>query len=819
MEAKAAPSANLLALPEGTVLVGDYRIKRVLGAGGFGITYLADEQALDRLVTIKEYFPAEFAARRKHSAVPRSRELADDYQWGLDRFIEEAQTLARFDHPNVVRVHRYFRANDTGYMVLKFEEGGSFKAWLKDLKRPPRQDELDKMIAPLLDALEIIHDADFLHRDIAPDNIMVRKDGSPVLIDFGSARSALASQSRTVSALVKPGYSPYEQYATSGANQGPWTDMYALGATLYHAITGKRPPDAPSRVVEDEYVPAREAAPGSYREGFLDAIDKALRIEISERPQRIAEWRGDLLAPDAARKPEQPIADQPARLARKLGRLPKAEAAASAGGSRRGRVSAAPQPAAVPAASLVPAPPDAPQPKGQLLDFIEALRRRRSAPPAPKASRTAAAPGPKKKVTAKATERKLPAAKKAPAPKSPPAPDAPREVPGAPVAAPEPAAAAPAAPITPAVSSPPAAPRSPEPTPRRRRRFRLVPSRRWRIGMIRVAAAVGVASLAVAYQETVVRSASHPGPASVVAAPAPLLELVGHQGPVIAVASGDEGRWIVSAGTDATVRLWSGTSGALVRTIELSEGPVTAFAVDERRALVGHNSGTIVLWDLEAGERLATIQHGTEAVTSLAFLAEGFVAARQDGSVAVFESVEQTTPAARLESEDGGGRLIAAAHTRNLFVSSGADRTVRIWRTPGPRLARSYRGLVAEDITAIDVSPDASTMTSGASDGIVRIWLNPAQRAWRVRTVHALKAHEGGVTAVALGRPGTLATAGSDGSVKVWSLRPSPVVRSLARCQAHTLSFSRDGRRLFAGGEDGLIRVWAVPALPGVGAT
>jgi serine/threonine protein kinase len=202
MPATPAPIENLLALPDGTELVGDYRIKRVLGAGGFGITYLADEKALARLVTIKEYFPADFAARRATNASPRSQEVAGDYQWGLDRFIEEAQTLAKFNHPNIVRVYRYFRANNTGYMVLHFEEGGSFKSWLRGLKRAPRQAELDNMVAPLLDALEIIHKANFLHRDIAPDNIMVRKDGSPVLIDFGSARGQIASHSRTVSALV-----------------------------------------------------------------------------------------------------------------------------------------------------------------------------------------------------------------------------------------------------------------------------------------------------------------------------------------------------------------------------------------------------------------------------------------------------------------------------------------------------------------------------------------------------------------------------------------------------------------------------------------
>ena len=290
---------NLLALPAGTELVGDFRIKKVLGAGGFGITYLADEIALARQVTIKEYFPADFAARDKgKDAKARSRECAADYKWGLERFIEEAQTLARFDHPNIVRVYRYFRANNTGYMVLQFEEGKSFKGWLKGLGRAPRQNELDDLLRPLLDALEKIHDRDFLHRDIAPDNIMVRKDKSPVLIDFGSARGEIVSHSRTVSALVKPGYSPYEQYASTTRQQGPWTDIYALGATFYQAVTGKRPPDAPSRMVNDDYIPARQAALGTYRPAFLAAIDRALRLEISERPQSIADWRRQLLEPE-----------------------------------------------------------------------------------------------------------------------------------------------------------------------------------------------------------------------------------------------------------------------------------------------------------------------------------------------------------------------------------------------------------------------------------------------------------------------------------------------------------------------------------------
>jgi serine/threonine protein kinase len=778
MEAKLAPSANLLALPDGTELVGDYRIRQVLGAGGFGITYLADETALGRRVTIKEYFPAEFAARRDQSAAPRSRDLTDDYQWGLDRFIEEAQTLARFDHPNIVRVHRYFHANNTAYMVLHFEEGGSFKAWLKRLKRAPRQGELDTLIAPLLDALETIHDADFLHRDIAPDNIMVRKDGSPVLIDFGSARGAVACHSRTISALVKPGYSPYEQYATTGANQGPWTDIYALGATLYHAITGKRPPDAPSRVVSDDYVPAPAAARGSYRSTFLDAIDRALRIEVGERPQRIAEWRGALLAPAPVREPEPAAAAWP--LARVLGRLRKSAPTDPATGSTpRSGAPDVPDPA-VPA-SLVPTPPDAPQRQGQLLDFIEALKRHRPSALGRQPKQTAGEP----------TDRQ----------NGPPEPlgDA---LHGAHLAS----------------DATPAPPQG-RLTPRSKPRPWRIPARRWRVALFRIAAAVAVSSLAVAYQESIRRSAAlDPSAASSNAAAGfTAKELVGHQGPVIGVGSADQDQWLVSAGADATIRVWSAASGAIVRTIDLGEGAVTAFAVDGRRALVGHKGGAIVLWDLERGERLATSQLGGDAITSLAFLGEGFVAACQDGSLAVFKAGARVEPIALLESAEHGGHLIAAAHTRSLFVSSGFDRTVRVWRASGPHLVRSYRHL-SGDITAIDVAPDARYMAGGTSEGAIRIWASPALRSVQPRAAQTMKAHTGRVDAIALGPSGILASAGEDGTVKLWSLNPARIIGVLPGALARTLGFSRDGRRLLAGGQDGVVRVWSLTSPSALGA-
>ena len=290
-------SENTSALAPGTLIAGEFRIVSVLGSGGFGITYLADDLALTRRVAIKEYFPLDFATRVDADDVKsKSKGCSEDYHWGLERFIAEAQTLARFNHQNIVRVYRYIEANNTAYMVLNFEQGTSFKSWLMGLGRAPRQSELDVMLAPLLDALEMIHRHGLLHRDIAPDNIIIRADGTPVLIDFGSARGEIAYHSKTVSAIVKPGYSPFEQYAVTSRNQGAWTDIYSLAATLYHAVTGERPTDAPTRVVQDELQSAVGRARAPYRELFLKAIDAGLNVATEDRPQSVAAWRESLLA-------------------------------------------------------------------------------------------------------------------------------------------------------------------------------------------------------------------------------------------------------------------------------------------------------------------------------------------------------------------------------------------------------------------------------------------------------------------------------------------------------------------------------------------
>jgi serine/threonine protein kinase len=246
-----------LALPQNTVLDNSYRIERVIGSGGFGITYDAEDIKLRTKVALKEYYPADFGDRDATMSVrPKSELHRKTFEWGRSRFLEEAQTLARFRHSSIVRVTRVFEALSTAYMVMDLETGQSLEAWLRNLGRPPTQEELDRLLAPLLDALEIMHRQNFLHRDIAPDNIIVRGDGTPVLLDFGAARNAVAEMSRTLTGVVKAGYSPHEQYATDSRLQGPWSDIYALGATLYRAVTGRPPEEATLRMSDDQMPPA-----------------------------------------------------------------------------------------------------------------------------------------------------------------------------------------------------------------------------------------------------------------------------------------------------------------------------------------------------------------------------------------------------------------------------------------------------------------------------------------------------------------------------------------------------------------------------------
>ena len=298
-----------LGLPANTVLNGDYRIERVVGSGGFGITYEAEDLALGNVVAVKEYYPRDFGTRDPAMGVrPKSEQDRPTFDWGRSKFLQEARTLVCFEHPSIVRVTRVFEANSTAYMVMQFEQGQSFEAWLSGLGRLPTQKELDSIVAPLLDALQMMHEAEFLHRDIAADNIVVRRDGSPVLIDFGSARRAVAQMTKAPMGVVKAGYSPFEQYSADTRLQGPWSDLYAFGATLYRAVTGRPPEDAASRIDKDSMRSASQAARhGRYRGDFLGAIDACLKIRHADRPQSVARLRPMLLGRGASSDVEHSV--------------------------------------------------------------------------------------------------------------------------------------------------------------------------------------------------------------------------------------------------------------------------------------------------------------------------------------------------------------------------------------------------------------------------------------------------------------------------------------------------------------------------------
>jgi serine/threonine protein kinase len=274
-----------------------YKVLRVLGAGGFGITYLARDESLEKLFAIKEFFPEEYAVRAGASVKPKTSQVVD-FGWARERFIEEARILARFDHPNIAKVVQIFELNNTAYMVQEYEHGRDLAEWFREINDAPTQTELDSLIEPLLTALELVHRNDLLHRDISPGNIYIRDNGTPVLLDFGSAKDAVAQRTKNISAIVKAGYSAPELYSSRGRSQGPWSDIYSLAATLYHAISGAAPEEATERLLADNLAPSKDVARGTYRQAFLDAVDSVLRITPKNRPQTVAEWRSMLFADD-----------------------------------------------------------------------------------------------------------------------------------------------------------------------------------------------------------------------------------------------------------------------------------------------------------------------------------------------------------------------------------------------------------------------------------------------------------------------------------------------------------------------------------------
>ena len=302
------------ALPVGYRL-GEYEIQAVLGSGGFGITYRARDCKLSKSVAIKEYLPSDFAMRDGREAVKPKSASQDNYAWGLERFLDEARTLARFDHPHINKVHRFIETNGTAYLVLEYIEGDM----LSDLlKRKGRFNGvgLRRMLDELLDGLDAVHSAGYIHRDIKPANIIFRRDGSAVLLDFGAARQAIGKRSQTITSILTPGYAPVEQYLNTIDAMGAWSDLYSLGVVAYRCLVGGDESvliDAPSRAhlvqrgeVEKDMPAAVKVGADNYPMSLLRAIDWAMKVDERERPQSVAEMRAVLAGGDEVAQSVEP---------------------------------------------------------------------------------------------------------------------------------------------------------------------------------------------------------------------------------------------------------------------------------------------------------------------------------------------------------------------------------------------------------------------------------------------------------------------------------------------------------------------------------
>ena len=351
---------NLNQLPIGTIL-GDFKITGIVGEGGFGIVYLAYEAALDRTVAIKEYLPSSIAGRtNNHSVMVRSQLNTNAFTTGLKNFLREAQLLARFSHPAMVEVHRVWEQNSTAYMAMRYYDGKT----LRELRQGSTYvDELyiRRLVEPILDALSLLHAQSVIHRDVSPDNILMRGNGAPVLLDLGAARLVIGGMTQALTTILKPGYAPIEQYVDDGTmRQGPWTDVYGLGAVLYYLLTSVAPPQAVARMITD---PLRSTLASKVKipvaPYFLDALTKALALRPDDRYQSVDELRDGL-------QWNEPLPTEPrttyARV--EVKKLAAAAATSSASGVATGSLHVTTQPAVAAIVTLpsVPLPAPAAEP-------------------------------------------------------------------------------------------------------------------------------------------------------------------------------------------------------------------------------------------------------------------------------------------------------------------------------------------------------------------------------------------------------------------------------------------------------------------------
>jgi WD40 repeat protein/serine/threonine protein kinase len=703
------------ALNVGSTLA-EYTIESVLGHGGFSVTYLAHDNALGAHVAIKEYLPQDVAARdgRTTFVVPRaSKDAIRFYHWGLKNFVKEARALARFKHHNIVRVLRFIEANGTAYTVMEYEQGQTLAQYLKDKGQRLDETSLLRIVMPILNGLHAVHEVGLLHLDIKPENIYLRRDGSPMLIDFGSARHAMTENQPSGRVALTHGYAPVEQYPDKG-KLGPWSDVYALGATMYRCVTGKRPDDALERYraildyKTDPVKPAAMAAAGRCQPVMLEGIDWAMQVHAKDRPQSPREFQDYLLG--RAKRPRSGIAVSaaPSASARGMQRV----------GSRVTKFFARTTQAIVVLVLLVASGIGGWYAWPKIQSFWLTLYQHASKTDAP-----------------------VLAAPSKPRPTSKPAP--PRQA----VASPsrlserksvshEPVEAAPA----------PSALRA------------ILPGHGdW---VQAVAFAPRGHRLASASNDRTIRLWD-------VDSESPIAVLK-QAYPSNAIAFAPDGRTLASAGADGAVHFWDVTNPGEIGRYDTTGYPLfsVAYAPNGRLLAAAGKDRSIYVWNLGDGVRRILEGNGG-AVNALVFRPDGnsLVSAGVDRTIRIWD-LEKNAEIASLPGHKDPILALALSADGRWLASGDAGNTIRLWDLRTLAHERTLTD-VPQAVLSLAIAPDGSWIAAGSADGTVYVFDVKSGRL-----VQTLKGHEDFVQSVAVSHDGRLlASGGRDQAVRIWQSR------------------------------------------------